>query len=233
MAHRFLRLLIIAAAALAVPATATAAERPPVLFSGTSGVTVVQGDVHLSGKAAKQARYWVGKRLDASCEKVSHAASLGSGVVSGGLVIGPRRFRGKVIDLGSPRGKDYCVVTHARQNEQDEPVAVVALSAAGRAWVDELQIALLITSLPLTGDQADGALPSVDEVVRENPKLFVALSGPDAAPPSGKAGYWTDGAQHAVVAMTAKSGRRLFVEVEADGVIRTNTLEYLGTAGLL
>lgn len=38
---------------------------------------------------------------------------------------------------------------------------------------------------------------------------------------------WTDGARHAVIAARSGSGRRIVIEDEGDGMIKTNTLSDL------
>jgi hypothetical protein len=209
-------------------APASAATRPAIIYP-ENGVKVAGHEARLSGKAAKLARYWIGKRLDTTCQHVSHA--LPSGESS--EVQGATRFAGRVVRLGSTSGRDYCVVTHPQFDFEDEPVALVALTPAGAAWIEELQCAIDVSVLGPELD-ADGSASTPDAVVRANPELYVALPAPDAAPPSDKIGYWSDGVQHVVIAMTAPtSKRRLFLESEGDGVIRTNIFEYLGEIGLL
>jgi hypothetical protein len=39
---------------------------------------------------------------------------------------------------------------------------------------------------------------------------------------------WTDGARHAVIAARSGSGRRIVIEDEGDGMIKTNTLSVSG-----
>jgi hypothetical protein len=55
----------------------------------------------------------------------------------------------------------------------------------------------------------------------------VALPTPADTPPAGSIGYDSDGAQHAATVVVSATGRRLFLEYDADRVIRTNVLEYL------
>jgi hypothetical protein len=216
----------IAALCLVMPAAASAAHRPRIIYP-ENGIAVAGQQARLTGTAAKLARFWVGKRLDTTCEKVSHVNTFGVSAES----VAMTRFTGTVVRLGSTAGKDYCVVDHPTPDQQGEPVAIVALTPAGKAWIQELQLSLVVIS---AGPEYDGQgpVPTADAVVRSNPKVYVALPTPDAVPPAGKIGYWSDGVQHDVVAMTAPSGRRLFLESEADGVIRTNILEYTSVIGL-
>jgi hypothetical protein len=71
----------------------------------------------------------------------------------------------------------------------------------------------------------DGTPAPAADVVAQGNGFIVALDGPDASPPHGKVGYWTDGVRVVVAAVSA-TGRRLFVESERD-VIRTDVLGYL------
>ena len=56
----------------------------------------------------------------------------------------------------------------------------------------------------------------------------MALTSPSDTPPPGSVGYYSDGAQHAAAVVLSAAGRRLFVEVDADDVLRTNVARYLG-----
>jgi hypothetical protein len=223
----FWRAVLAAALLLVLPAGASAAQRPALIYPDM-GLKVAGHEARLSGKAATAARYWIGKRLDTTCMHVSHRTR--SGLTSSSVAM--TRFAGRVIRLGSTAGKDYCIVGHPLPGLDQEPVAFVALTAAGQAWIEELQVAIAVSSLG--PDVPDGqSVPTTDAVVRKDPRHYVALADPGAAPAVGKIGYWSDGAQHFVLALTAPtSHRRLFVEAEGDGVIRTNVLEYTSAVGI-
>jgi hypothetical protein len=55
---------------------------------------------------------------------------------------------------------------------------------------------------------------------------LVALSSPSDTPP-GKLGYYSDGAERTVVAIVSRPGRRLSIEGEPDGVLRTNVSNFI------
>ena len=229
MPRRPALLAALAAATLLAPAAASGAQRPPLLYP-ENGVKVAGQDARLTGKARKLARHWIGKRLDTTCESLS--PQLADGQIYS-VSVRPTRFAGRVVHLGETAGADYCLVQHPVAAGYSEPVALVALTKAGGAFIQELQTAIMLNALgPMTAGAGGRPLPA-DEVVKDSPEIYVALPAADASPPGGKVGYWTDGAQHVVVAMIAPSGRRLFIESEADGVIRTNTLGYLTAVGLL
>ncbi len=54
----------------------------------------------------------------------------------------------------------------------------------------------------------------------------VALASPDASPPPGAIGFYSDGANHAETVGISKLGRRLFMDSNA-GVFSTNAAEHL------
>jgi hypothetical protein len=220
-----------AALSLALSASASAAapdSRPPIIYP-LQGIKAVGHDARLFGQAKAKARFWVGKRLDATCSRVSHDSASGPASTD----VRSTRFAGTAIRLGATAGKDYCVVTHPTHGLDAEPVAVVALTDAGRAWALEAQGALALIAFPVEDDAA-GNVPTVDALLHQFPKDVVALPTPDApAPAPGKLGYWSDGAHHFVLALSEGTGRRLFLEAEGDGVLRTNVLDYLDALDLL
>ena len=55
----------------------------------------------------------------------------------------------------------------------------------------------------------------------------VTLAGPDESPPPGSVGYYSDGGERVAVVLISARGRRLFIEYEPDGVVRSNVLGYL------
>jgi hypothetical protein len=56
---------------------------------------------------------------------------------------------------------------------------------------------------------------------------IVALPTAADTPPAGKIGYWSDGGENAAVVVLSRAGRRLFLEIGADDVLRTNLAQYL------
>lgn len=173
-------------------------------------------------RAAKSYRRIAGRRIKIVCETVSRTA--GDGVsVEGGMEMTVRapRKRGRIRTFDRSRA-DICVVRLRKAG--DEVVAAAPLSARGRTLLDELGIASLISTVLDIGDDDGTPAPAADVVVQGH-GFIVALDGPDASPPYGKAGYWTDGVR-VVVAGVSAAGRRLFIELERD-VIRTNVLGYI------
>jgi hypothetical protein len=127
---------------------------------------------------------------------------------------------------------DYCIVRHpGSRGGGSQLVAVAAISAAGRAWVTDLQASVILLSMPEPESTPPGRVPTVDEMVAEfrlpdGTSYLAPLDGPDATPPAGRLGFWSDGRQHAVWAVLSPTGRRLFIEVDADDVVRSNVLRF-------
>jgi hypothetical protein len=115
----------------------------------------------------------------------------------------------------------------------------VPLSRRGLVLVDERARANVLGQL-LLGAQIYGrrrGLPGfptpaqlVARVPRVGPPLplaVAALAGPDESPPAGSVGYYSDGGERVAVVVLSLRGRRLFIEYEPDGVVRSNVLPYL------
>jgi hypothetical protein len=74
-------------------------------------------------------------------------------------------------------------------------------------------------------------VPNIDQMVAayrddHGRSLVEALPDPAAMAAAGRVGYWSDGAHHDVLAVRSPTGRRLFIEHDADDVIRTNVLRF-------
>jgi hypothetical protein len=218
------RLLLTAAlpVLLAVPQSASAQVPGP-----HEGVTAAHGAhgivIKFGQRAAKTYRRIAGRRIKLSCETVSRNADGYGYSVDGGaetIVKAPRK-RGRIHTFDRSHA-DLCTVRLRRAG--DEVVAAAPLTARGRAFLDELATAVLVEGVLELGDPDGTPAPAAD-VVAQGHGLIVALDGPDASPPHGKAGYWTDGVRVVSAAVSA-AGRRLFVEMERD-VVRTNVLGYI------
>jgi hypothetical protein len=218
------RLLLIAAlpALLVLPQTASAQVAGP-----DEGVTAAHGAhgivIKFGKRAAKTYRRIAGRRIKIWCETVSPTGGSHGVSVEGGMEMTARapRKRGRIPTFDRSRA-DICVVRLRKAG--NEVVAAAPLTARGRTFLDELGIASLISTVLEIGDDDGTPAPAAD-VVAQGHGFIVALDGPDASPPHGKAGYWTDGVR-VVAAGVSAAGRRLFIELERD-VIRTNVLQYI------
>ena len=217
------RLLLMAA----LPALLALAQSASAQVAGPDqGVTAAHGAhgivIKFGKRAAKTYRRIAGRRIKVSCESVSRNAGYGISVEGGmEMTVRAPRKRGRIRTFDRSRA-DICVVRLPKAG--DEVVAAAPLTARGRTFLDELGIASLISTVLDIGDDDGTPAPAAD-VVAQGHGAIVALDGPDATPPPGKAGYWTDGVRVLVAGVSA-AGRRLFIEVERD-VIRTNVLRYI------
>jgi hypothetical protein len=128
-----------------------------------------------------------------------------------------------------PGTLDYCEVDRVRHvsahGSVTNIVARVSLTAAGATYVDETERAIALRHLlqkahAATGYQAASALGAG----------IVALASPDATPPAGQVGYWTDGTHAAVVTLSA-AGRRLLIQDLGGYVLRSNVLDEMDPLG--
>jgi hypothetical protein len=219
--RRLVLTLVLPLAFAAVPQTASAQ-----VAGEHEGVTAQQGArgyiLRFDKRAARTYRRIAGRRIEVGCSTVvSRAGSFVTNSESGSSARAPRR-RGRIRTF--VRGPaDFCSVRLAGPSRQ--LVAAAPVTDAGRTYLDELLTASsLMIVFEITGD--DDAVPApTATVVTAGRGLIVALDGPDATPPRGKVGYWTDGVR-AVAAAVSRKGRRLFFETERD-VVRTNVLGYL------
>ena len=92
---------------------------------------------------------------------------------------------------------------------------------------------LLDVAAALQPDGSSYRFPAPADLIARLPALtrplglsVVALSAPSDTPAAGSIGYYSDGAQHAAAVLLSAS-RRLFLEYDADEVIRTNVAKYL------
>jgi len=217
------RLLLLAAlpALLVLPQTASAQIAGP-----DQGVTAARGHdgivIRFSKRAAKTYRRIAGRRIKVSCTTVTPSDHYGASFEGGSeeVVKAPRK-RSRIRTLDRSRA-DICTIRLRKAG--GEVVAAAPVTARGRTYLDELGIASLISTVLDIGDDDGTPAPAADVVAKGN-GFIVALDGPDASPPRGKAGYWTDGVR-VVTAGVSAAGRRLFIEIERD-VIRTNVLGYI------
>ncbi len=153
----------------------------------------------------------------------------------------PRRRRPIVIHLIPPERVDVCEISRprtvvgrrgARRRFSQRKLATVPLTERGIVDLDERARARLlfavITQAGILGDRRDPpALPAPAALVARLGGDLVALDSPEATPPPGRLGYWSDGARHGAVVILSRAGRRLYIEVDEDERLASNVLEYL------
>jgi hypothetical protein len=242
-------------APLALPLAAQAATSSETItttkvYTSADGVAIHSSGTAVtftfSGKSRRALKAWRGRFVQVACMQ---APSQSAFPYDDGIEAQLFRLRTRatkvrtVVDEGTRN--DLCVASGTVRTGKSKGVVhrtrylvPVGITSAGITAVAESDIAENITiafEVIRTLSQ-NGRAPTIDTAVaaftRGNPKAgprFVALSGPEATPVTvGDIGYWSDGAQHAVVAALSPIGRRLFMEVDINGVVRSNVRELAG-----
>lgn len=187
--------------------------------------------LRFGGAGARAFRRIAGRRVDVRCidrrTTEPRPADRLLPVFSDGVIRVPPR--GGILRARVPRGGDLCVVV-----DDTQLVAVVALTPGGRRFWADVRAAYDVFGSGFSGLAAKGATayPSPAAAAGRGKRL-VALGGPDASPPTGKVGVWTDGARQALLATVSTSGRRLVFADEGDGTIRSNLLDLVAVGGLV
>ena len=115
--------------------------------------------------------------------------------------------------------------TSTRTTTDSTIVARVPLTPAGATRVDEAERAPALRRLLQRAHTATGYQP-----VAALGAGVVAMDSPDATPPAGQIGYWTDGT-HAAVATLSAAGRRLVIQDLGGYVLATNVLNEMDPYG--
>jgi hypothetical protein len=196
-----------------------AVRHPPAaagVRGARSGATVV---LRFAGAAATRAlRAVAGHRVVVRC--VRRPPVLIGGVprlFADAFVRAPRH--GRTLRAAIPAGFDLCALA-----DDGRLVATAALSPAARTLWRRLTAArdLLVALGDGLAPKGATTYPAPAAVVaRRHGTGLVALAGPDAAVPAGRAGVWTDGAQRALVA-TQAGGKRLVLGDDGDGIRRSD-----------
>jgi hypothetical protein len=230
------------AAAFLVLASAGAAEAQlPV--GEADGVRVVRERgaivVVFTERAAGLYRRIAGKRVSVLCWEFTE-----DGVNGGGAPLRAPKRRRPLRTGDLTRGMDYCRVwleartvrrNGRRLRRSREVIVSIPLTQRGAVFLDEQEKALslqgLLLVVGLEERNADNwptaAQLLASRIGRRLGSRLVALENPTDTPATGTVGYYSDGEQHVVVATVSASGRRLFIEYEADGVLRTNVAGYI------
>ena len=157
--------------------------------------------------------------------------------------LGARARRRKPIHTGDlTRGLDYCRVWLAartvgrgreRRRQGRELIVSVPLTQAGAVHLDEeskayglLGVLFLASELAARSDSDD--FPTPTELIAAfgdrgplKRQALAPLNSPLDTPPAGRLGYYSDGHKHAAAVILSATGRRLLIEFESEGVLRT------------
>ena len=198
------------ALALAAPQAASAnAQIPADGFRGR----LVDGTIVSMRFSPSLFREVAGKRVVIACTQLGpdRPGITWEAVGSEGFRMPKRR---RVVRRHVGPNYDYCTLRAGRRH-----IATFAVSERGEVVVDEQYRTILMLTV-LTSEGARSALQ------------VTQLASPADTPPAGSVGYYSDGSEHSAAVTLSAAGRRLFIEVDADDVLRTNVAKYL-YAGIL
>jgi hypothetical protein len=235
---------------VAAPSAGAQTARLPV--GEANGVRIVRPHdaiVVVFGPTAD--RLWrrvAGKRVSVMCTRGPFPAKDGFFITEEGGTSFRAPRRGRRLRTGDlTRGMDFCEVwldartvrrNGARRRFGRELIVAIPLTQRGAVRLDERTRAFALWALlniAIVSQESDTyrfAAPAdftarVPSLRRPLELPVVALSTPSDTPSAGSIGYYSDGAQHAAAVLLSASGRRLFLELDADEVIRTNVGKYV------
>jgi hypothetical protein len=219
-------------AVLSAPATAAAQDPPlPLEVRGVTAVNAGGGTVRIvfGDSAARLYRRVAGRTVIVRCEQVEPSAPLllredrATELVRN--MTAPRRRRPiRVRRRGASEGFDVCkLVGGELRGRRGNRRFVTTLSLElpltqdGAAFLRERALGdRLVAALDLVAANGrDGRYPAFADVAEFIPRL-VQLATPDATPPPGAIGLFTDAAQHVTVVAVSVLGRRLFIDVNGE-----------------
>jgi hypothetical protein len=227
-----------------VGASSAAAQLPVGEADGVRIVRDRQGAivVKFTPRAAKLWRRMAGRRVSVFCTDLPAPGSNGDVIADGGTTFRAPK-RGRTLRTGDlTRGLDYCRVLLARRPRR--PLVSIPLTQTGAVHLDERAKAVRLTTIlslaklvaseeDLAGYPTHAQLTDFLASLRPRPigermaRGIVALATPAATPPAGKVGYYSDGIERVAVVVLSRSARRLFVEFESGGVLRTNVAGFI------
>jgi hypothetical protein len=219
-------LFIIGCALIALPASAASGASRPLVPGPAEGVqATVAGPtltVRFTGAAAAVGHTLAGKEVEVACDvhpapglafvDEQDLSSSGSATVAAD---------GTQVQVKVARPGDVCEL---RVAHGDRLRARAVLTPAGATWVDEQVRATQLLDVAI-GLRPRTAYPPVAPVVAAGGGRVAALASPDASPPPGQVGYWSDGGVHATYVTLSAAGRRLVLQDLGDGMQRTNILD--------
>ena len=204
---------------LATPAAASAVTQIPP-DGGVSGRLVDGAIVSLRFSPAAF-REVAGRRVVIACTQLGpERPGLSWEAVGSEAFRMPNRRR--VVRRYVGKGYDYCTLRLGRKS-----LVTFAVSDRGRVLVDEQSQTLSLLGVLIAAPDDSGRYRTPAEFAAAVPLPIAPLASPADTPPPGSVGYYSDGAQHAAAVVLSAAGRRLFVEVDADDVLRTNVARYL------
>src|SRR4051794_27619800 len=169
--------------------------------------------VHFSGAARRAVTR---ARVDVECIESQPAAGLLVPATTGASGRGPQP--GRPLRLRIARRFHLCVATFAGH------LARIALDQTGRVALEEGSVAASLDRvLHNAGAGATGAYPTAEALSARYRTAVAALAASTDRPPDRRVAAWSNGADHLIVTAIARTGRRLFIDVDGP-VVTTNTL---------
>ncbi len=167
--------------------------------------------VDFSGTARNQVS---GARVQVNCTRESR-----------GLAIVPTETH-SVSASGPPAGQPLRVTVpprfHVCAVGFRGRVVRIALDQTGRVALEEGTVAAgLLRVLRNAATDADTGYPSAQALSDRYAGAVAALAAPTDSPPDRRIGAWSDSAKRLVLTATARTGRRIFFEIDGR-VVRTN-----------
>jgi hypothetical protein len=205
---------------MAVPAAAPAVTQIPP----DGGVTgrLVDGNIASLRFSPAAFRKLAGKRVVIACTEMGEDE--GPGIYSEG--IGSEAFRmpkrRRVVRRYVGPNNDYCTLRRKGRN-----IITFATSDRGAIVVDEQYGTSTLMTMLLVAVGDAQRYRTADELAAATAFPFTPLAAPADTPPAGSVGYYSDGNLHAAAVILSAAGRRLYLEVDADDVLRTNVSRYL------
>lgn len=227
--------------------TAAAQEQVQLPVGESKGVRLVRQHGALAFVFTKRAdrlhRRIAGKTVLVSCTDLEEERHLGGQTVQNGFQKERVPRKGRVLRTGDLSSWDYCrlylparTVKHPHNGTEHisrRELVAIPLTQTGAVRLDGqrkvLRLTILLELAGLIADERHTTnWPTFEQLparARDALKI-VALADPADSPPPGTIGYYSDGQQHAAAVILMATGRRLFIEFDADDVYRTNTLQY-------
>jgi hypothetical protein len=205
--------------------------------------------VAFTARAARLYRQVAGRRVSVICTELVPGDGIFSGVNTGGSTFRAPKRRRPIRTGDHTRNLDWCRVwlpartvrrDGTRERRARELIASVPLTQRGAVYLDEQESTFTMRRLLFAASFAterrnlDGA-PTPAELLDflrdRSPRLsgrrVTALGSSTETPPAGAVGYYSDGEEHVAAVIVSASGRRLFIEYEPGGVLRTNVAGYM------
>ena len=157
-----------------------------------------------------------GARVDVECTLNRPAIGLTLPETTGASGRGPRP--GRALRLRVARRFHLCVVSFATHTVR------IALDQSGRVALEEASVAAgLDRVLHNAGAGATTGYPTAAALSARYRTAVAPLAAPTEAPPDRRVAAWSDGQKHLILSAVARTGRRLFIDVDGP-VVTTNTL---------